>query len=53
MKPLAREEQLTLPASSILNESPKVNSPMISVAMNNHHLKISAAPRLIISSEMR
>jgi hypothetical protein len=42
--------RLTSPASSIRNDSPKLSSPMTSVAINNHHLKTSATPRFPISS---
>lgn len=46
----ASNERLTSPASSIRNDSPKLSSPMTSVAINSHHLKTSATPRFPISS---
>lgn len=41
---------LTLPCSSIRKESPKLSSPITSVAKNVHHLRTSAVPWICTSS---
>lgn len=50
---LRERKIITSPRSNMRKDSPKVSSPMTSVAMNSHHLKMSATPRAFISWSIR